>query len=101
MSAKGMSFNNYLMEKLRDPELACHFVSEAIAEHDPYYLKIALGDIVKAYGVGYISEQTGISRQTIYKMLSEKGNPTHKNLVAILDVLGLELTVKPKKPVAS
>jgi len=101
MSAKGKSFNDYLMEKLKDPELACHFISEAMIEHDPEYLKVALGDIVKAYGVGYISEQTGLGRQTIYKMLSEKGNPTHKNLVAILDALGLELTVKPKKPIAS
>ena len=70
-------------------------------EHDPEYLKVALGDIVKAYGVGYISKQTGISRQTIYKMLSEKESPTHKNLVAILDALGLELIVRPKKPMAS
>ena len=52
-------------------------------------------------GVGYISEQTGIGRQTIYKMLSEKGNPTHKNLVTVLDALGLELTVRPKKSIAS
>ena len=101
MSAKGTSFNDYLMEKLKDPELACDFISDAIAEHDPDYLKVALGDIVKAYGVGHISEKSGIGRQTIYKMLSEKGNPTHKNLVAILDALGLELTVRPKEPVAS
>ncbi len=101
MSAKGTSFNEYLMEKLKDPELACHFISEAMQEHDPEYLKVALGEIVKAYGVGYISDQTGIGRQTIYKMLSEKGNPTHRNLVAILDALGLELMVRPKKSLAS
>ncbi|MBI2520197.1 MAG: putative addiction module antidote protein [Bdellovibrio sp.] len=99
--SKGTSFNDYLMEKLKDPELACHFISEAIEQNDSDYLKVALGDIVKAYGVGYIAEQTGINRQTIYKMLSENGNPTHKNLVAILDALGLELTVRPKKTIAS
>jgi len=99
--SKGTLFNDYMMEKLKDPELACNFISEAIEEHDPEYLKVALGDIVKAYGVGDISEKSGISRQTIYKMLSESGNPTHKNLVAILDAIGLELTVKLKKPIAS
>lgn len=99
--SKGTSFNDYLMEKLRDPELACHFISEAIKENDQDYLKMALRDIVRAYGVGCISTQTGISRQTIYKMLSENGNPTHKNLVVILDALGLELTVRPKKLMAS
>ena len=87
------------MEKLRDPELACHFLAQAIEENDIHYLRVALGDIVRAYGVGDISDKTGIGRQTIYKMFSEKGNPTHKNLVTILDALGLALTVKPKEPV--
>lgn len=99
--SKGKSFNSYLIEKLTDPELACRFISEAMEEHDPEYLKVALGDIVKAYGVSYISEKSGLGRQTIYKMLSEEGNPTHKNLVLILDAIGLELTVKPKNTKAS
>ncbi|MCY4644181.1 MAG: putative addiction module antidote protein [Bacteriovoracales bacterium] len=93
---KGTSFNDYLITRLQDPEIACHFISQAIEENDSDYLKIALGDIIKAHKVSYISEKTGIGRQTIYKMFSKNGNPTHKNLVAILDVLGLELTVKPK-----
>ena len=101
MNGKKTSFNDYLMEKLKDPELACHFISEAIEENDIYYLKVALGDVVKAYGVGHIAEKTGIGRQTIYKMFSEKGNPTHKNLVTVLDALGLALTVRPKDPVVS
>ena len=67
-----------------------------MAENNSDYLKVALGDIVKAHKVGYISEKTGIGRQAIYKMFSKNGNPTHNNLIAILDVLGLELTVRPK-----
>ena len=95
-SSRGTPFQDYLMEQLRDPETAYHYIMEAIEGNEPEYLKILLGDVVRAWGVGYISEQTGISRQTIYKMLSEKGNPTHKNLVAILDALGLELTIRQK-----
>ncbi len=98
---KGTSFNDYLTEKLSEPELACNYIAEALALNDADYLKIALGDIVKAYGVSSISNHTGIGRQSIYKMLSEEGNPTHKNLAAILDALGLELTVKIKNSAAS
>jgi probable addiction module antidote protein len=98
---RGTSFHNYLIERLRDPLIACNYIAEAIEEHDPEYLKVALGDVVEAYGVGEISEKSGLSRQTIYKMLSEGGNPTYKNLVAILDAIGLEITVKPKKTIAS
>ena len=94
---KGTLFRDYLTERLREPGLAYHFILEAMEGNDPDYLKIALGDVVRAYGVSYISEQTGIGRQSIYKMLSENGNPTHRNLMAILDALGLELTVKQKE----
>ena len=94
--ARGTSFNQYLMEELRNPRLACRFISDAISQGDPDYLKTALGDIIKAYGVGNIAKDTGISRQSIYKMFSKNGNPTHKNLMAILDCLGLELSVKSK-----
>jgi probable addiction module antidote protein len=99
--SEGTSFNNYLIERLRDPLIACNYITEAIDENDSEYLKVALGDVVKAYGVGEISEKSGLNRQTIYKMLSEDGDPTHKNLVAILNAIGLELTVKPKKTAAS
>ena len=96
-NSKGTSFRDYMMEELTDPECAYLFILEAIEVNDPEYLKVALGDVVRAYGVSHISEQTGIGRQAIYRMLSEKGNPTHNNLAAILDVLGLELTVRRKK----
>ncbi len=94
---KGTMFQDYLIERLRDPELTHHFILEAMEGNGPDYLKIALGDVVRAYGVGHISEQTGIARQSIYKMLSKDGNPTHQNLVAILDALGLELTIRQKE----
>jgi probable addiction module antidote protein len=90
-----------MIERLRDPELACLFISDAIEEHDPEYLKVALVEIVKAYGVADISEKSGPCRQTFYKIRSGNGNPTHKNLVAILDAIGPELTVKPKKTISS
>ena len=93
---KGTSFNQYLMEELRNPRLACRFISDAISQGDPDYLKTALGDIVKAYGVSNIARGTGISRQSIYKMFAKNGNPTHKSLIAILDYLGLKLAVKSK-----
>tara|TARA_R110000868_G_scaffold315755_1_gene576643 strand:- start:5040 stop:5342 length:303 start_codon:yes stop_codon:yes gene_type:complete len=98
---KSTSFDSYLERRLSDPKLACQFIIQAIEENDSEYLKVALGEIVKAYGVSDIAVQTGLTRQTIYKMLSKTGNPTHKNLIAILDSLGLELTVRTKKKEAS
>ena len=41
------------------------------------------------------SAQAGISRESLYRALSPKGNPTLKTLVAVLKTLGLRLTVTP------
>ena len=98
MSNKGTPFGDYLSGKLKDPELACYFIDEALQENDSDYLKVILGDIVKAYGVGQVSEVSGINCQVIDEMLSKEGGLTHKDLVAILNALGMELTVRPKKP---
>ena len=95
--SKGTSFNDYLREQLEDPEMALNFISEAVEENNPDYLKIAIGEVIKAYGVENIAHRTGITRQALYKMFSKTGNPTHKNLISVLNVLGLELTVKKKR----
>lgn len=91
------SFQLHLQNELKDPKFASRYITEALLENDADFLKIALGDVVKAYGFSKISQETGISRQSLYKMFSENGNPTHKSLVAILNVLGLEIVVRPKK----
>jgi probable addiction module antidote protein len=44
-----------------------------------------------------IARTTGLGRQALYKALSEHGNPTLGTLMAVLDALGLQLSVQPKK----
>ena len=57
---------------------------------------IALRAVAEAYGgLGAVAAQAGISRESLYRALSPKGNPTLKTLVAVLKTLGLRLTVTP------
>jgi predicted transcriptional regulator len=44
-----------------------------------------------------LSELTDIGLRTIKGLESGKTNPTLKTIVSVLDVLGLELTIKTKK----
>jgi DNA-binding phage protein len=41
-------------------------------------------------------EGNGLGRQALYSALSENGNPTLETLTAVLDALGLEVTVKKR-----
>lgn len=57
----------------------------------------AIGDIARSKGMTEIARTTGLGRQALYKALSENGNPTLGTLMAVLDALGLQLSVQPKK----
>jgi probable addiction module antidote protein len=41
-----------------------------------------------------IAAETGLSREQLYRSFSEKGNPTLKTTLAVMKVLGIELTLK-------
>jgi len=61
---------------------------------------LSLRAITEACG-GYdqVAAQAGISRESLYRSLSPKGNPTLKTLIAVLKTLGLRLSVTPVEQV--
>lgn len=68
------------------------YLEAAMEGNDPKYIAGALGNIARSKGMS----ETGLGRQALYKALSEDGNPTLETLVALLAVLGLELTVQKR-----
>ena len=40
-----------------------------------------------------IARQTSLSRESLYRSLSDKGNPTLQTVIAVLNTLGIDLTV--------
>ncbi|MBI2927278.1 MAG: putative addiction module antidote protein [Verrucomicrobia bacterium] len=91
---KLVSYRDNLMKRLEDPEYAAEYLNAVLAENDPKALLIALKDVVDARGgVGALSEKVPLQRQSLYKVLSAKGNPTIETLGQILRHLGLRLSV--------
>lgn len=91
------NFESDLMEKLRDPKFASNYITAAIVDNDIDFLPIALGDVAKAHGISKLSEQTGINRRTLYKVFDEKGHPSFDLVAQIMESLGMEIQVHPKK----
>ncbi|MDR9891091.1 DNA-binding protein [Pseudenterobacter timonensis] len=57
----------------------------------PAYL-IALRRVIEARGgIGVISEKAGLSRQQLYKTLSDNGNPTLTTLMKVTRAAGVKL----------
>lgn len=91
------SFDEWLLEELRDPEFAREYLNAALEDEDPRMFLLALRYLAKAHGgMAQLAEEAELSRETLYRTLSLKGNPTLSTLTAILDVFGWQLALEPK-----
>ena len=54
----------------------------------------ALGDIARAKGMSKVARETGLSRESLYKALSEDGNPSLATVLKVAKALGLQLHAK-------
>jgi probable addiction module antidote protein len=89
-----------------DRDLAVEYLKVAIESLDDPEDRasglLALRAVAEAYGgLGVVAAEAGISRESLYRALSAKGNPTLKTLVAVLKTLGLRLSVKAEDHVAA
>jgi probable addiction module antidote protein len=99
----GVSHNERAIEELReDREYAVALLQVAMESLDNPKERggglLALRAVAEAYGgLGAVAATAGISRESLYRALSPKGNPTLKTLIAVLKTLGLRLTVTPNQ----
>jgi probable addiction module antidote protein len=81
-------------EDLGSDEAIAVFMAEAFETNDVAYISHALGVVARAKGMAQIAEQTGLSREQLYRSFSKKGNPTLKTTLAAMNALGIKLTAK-------
>lgn len=74
------------------------YLAEVMADGDTRALPVALREAADVLGMTELARRTGLNRETLYRTLSESGNPRLDTLGAILDAFGLRLSVQPAKP---
>ena len=80
----------------RDPELAAEYLNSVLADGDESDLMLALRSLSKAFGgVQEIAREAEVNAHTLYRTLSEQGNPELKTLSSILRAMGMRLAVQP------
>jgi probable addiction module antidote protein len=86
--------DDWLLEQLKDAEFAAEYLNAASEDDDPKTYLTALRKVVEARGgMATIAEKTHLSRETLYRTLSTRGNPTIKTLTAVLKATGLRFGV--------
>ena len=64
---------------------------------DPAMIARALGTIARARNMSQLARDAGITREGLYKALSEDGNPSFATIVKVAHALGLRLTFQGVK----
>lgn len=96
---KLINYKQDLLYELRDPQKAIAYLNACLTDEDPRVFLVALKDVLSSINANMskVAKRSTISRKSLYHMLSDKGNPKLNNIISVLDALGLQLAVQPKK----
>jgi len=89
-----------LRARLADPTYAVGYLKACIEESAadmPEVVLSALRNVADVHGMTWLSKQTGITRQTLYQMLSKEGNPSIRAFMSIISNLGIRMSFEPEK----
>ena len=101
MTDSRTDYREHLLESLRDKEEAAAYLNAVLEYADEPVLMLAIRDVVDAYGVRNVAESAGLNRESLYRMLSEQGNPRLSSLFSVLKSIGLRLAVEIDQDVTS
>lgn len=91
------TYKEDLLKRLSNPSYAEGYLNAALEDDDRRTFLLALRDVAEAQGsLTKLARLTHVSREHLYSMLSEKGNPGLETLKNLLSAVGLKLAVESK-----
>jgi probable addiction module antidote protein len=82
-----------------DPDLAAEYLNQVLADGEREELLLAMRYLASAFGgVAGVARATKLNARTLYRTLSEHGNPELATFTSLLKAMGLRLAVAPLKP---
>jgi len=74
------------------------YLNAALEDGEPAMLLEALRNVAQVKGgMGALAKATGMSRESLYRTLSRRGNPKIETVMELLSALGLKLTIARQK----
>lgn len=99
MKRQFRDYQEKLLHDLQDPELASAYLNEALKDEDPRMFLLALKNVCEAQGeeMTSLARRTKLSRENLYRILSKKGNPKLNNIIVLLNAVGFQFSILPRK----
>ena len=85
-----------LLKRLKDPEYSMNYLTNVLQNESQEAFLIALRNVIDAReeSVADLAEEIGVTRQGLYKLLSEEGNPRLSTLSQLLKSLGMTMRIE-------
>ena len=92
-------YEAWLINSLKNKKTAASYLQVALDEYqndnDLEAFLLALRHVAKAHGgMGKLSQKTCLSRESLYKTLSSKGNPKLQTISILLKELGFQFFIR-------
>jgi probable addiction module antidote protein len=85
------------LEFLQSEDAMIAYLEAALEENDPVLISAVIGDIARAKGMAKVAKKAGLGRESLYKSLSDQGNPELATILKVLDAVGIRLHAKSAK----
>jgi probable addiction module antidote protein len=84
-----------IADYLDNKEMIAEYLNTVLEEGNDSDIIVAIGTVAKAIGMTKIAEETGLSRPSLYKALSEGAKPQFGTIMKVLKAVGGHLQVNP------
>ena len=84
-----------IADYLDSKEMITEFLNSVLEEGNDTDIINAIGHIAKAIGMTKIAEETGLSRPSLYKALSDGAKPQFATIMKVLKVIGGKIQINP------
>lgn len=85
-----------IADYLDNKEMIAEYLNTVLEEGDDSDVVTAIGHIAKSIGMTKIAEETGLSRPSLYKALSDGAKPQFATIMKVLKAIGGHIQINPK-----
>ena len=84
-----------IADYLDSNEMIAEYLNTILEEGDNTEIVTAIGHVAKAIGMTKIAEETGLSRPSLYKALSDGAKPQFSTIMKVLKAIGGQIRINP------
>jgi probable addiction module antidote protein len=84
-----------IADYLDSNEMIAEYLNTVLTEGDDLDVITAIGHIAKSIGMTKIAQETGLSRSSLYKALSDGAKPQFETIMKVLRAIGGQIKIDP------